>query len=255
MSDPREVLVRRVPPPDHTVRYGPDPDHVADLRLPADTPAGPLVVFLHGGFWRAEYDRRHVGPLALGLADAGYPVACVEYRRLGQRGGGVPGTFDDILAAVAHVPEAVADRTGDTAGPPIVAGHSAGGHLALWAGCQAQLEIAGVLALAPVADLALAYRLGIGDGAVADLLGGGPDDEPARYAYAQPRRPDCPATIVHGVADDIVPIEVARGYAARTGVPMVELSGVEHYAVIDPASAAWPAVLGALRVLAASTSP
>src|SRR5688572_24932971 len=100
--DPREVLTRPAPAPDLTLRYGDHPDHVIDLRLPTDGAAGPgrpLVVFLHGGFWRAAFDRSHAGPLAADLAGRGYPVAVVEYRRVGQEGGGWPGTLDDVERA------------------------------------------------------------------------------------------------------------------------------------------------------------
>jgi acetyl esterase/lipase len=253
MSD--EVLTRPAPRPDCTVRYGPHPDHVADVRVPpaGREPTGPLVVFIHGGFWRAAYDRSHTGPLAADLAARGYPVATVEYRRVGQPGGGWPGTLDDIVVAVERVPGLVGDRTGVDATRPVLAGHSAGGHLALWyAGDTATragpVALRGVLALAPVADLALAYRLGLGAGAVAELLGGGPADFPDRYASAQPGRPAVPVAIVHGTEDDVVPTAVSRAYV-HEGVKRIELPGVEHYAVIDPHSTAWSEVLGVLGAI------
>ncbi|MFD0973293.1 alpha/beta hydrolase family protein [Plantactinospora endophytica] len=263
-ADPRAVLERPAPPPDALLRYGDDPEHVADLRLPADRPTGParpLVIVVHGGFWRAEYDRRHTGPLAAELADRGYPVVQLEYRRTGQPGGGWPGTLDDVATGVTALP-ALAEQAlpaGRTApGPPILLGHSAGGHLALWAALRAPERVRGVLALAPVLDLAEAYRLDLDGGAVAALLGGGPEDVPERYATADPARSAAPATrisIVHGTLDRQVPVQPSRRYAAearRTGADLrfVELPECEHFGVIDPLSRAWPTVSAELHWLA-----
>ncbi|MGC9667147.1 alpha/beta hydrolase family protein [Planosporangium sp. 12N6] len=262
-ANPRDVLTRPAPEPDFTVRYGAHPDHVADVRLPPGDADGPLVVFVHGGFWRAEFDRRHTAPLAADLAERGYPVATVEFRRTGQEGGGWPGTFTDVADAVTRVPRLVGAALADRgrAVPdltrPILAGHSAGGHLALWAAGTTGLPVRGVLALAPVADLALAHRLDLDGGAVATLLGGGPDEVPDRYAAADPMRLlplTVPAVVVHGTADDRVPVEVGRSYvaaarAAGDDVTLVELPETEHFAVIDPRSAAWSSVLDALAAL------
>src|SRR6185312_13554455 len=171
-----DVLTRPAPPPDVVLRYGDHPDHVIDLRLPA-VATGPLVIFIHGGFWQAAYDRAHTGPLAAALAARGHPVACPEYRRVGQPGGGYPGTLDDVEAALAALPALVRPHA-DPAGA-ILAGHSAGGHLALLNAHTPGL--AGVVALAPVADLGAAYDAGTGSDAVAALLGGGPREVPARF--------------------------------------------------------------------------
>lgn len=248
--DPAEVLTRRAPPPDIVLRYGDHPDHVIDLRLPT-APAGPLVVFVHGGFWRTAYDRTHACPLAADLAARGFPVACPEYRRVGQPGGGWPGTLDDVEAALAALPDLVRPHA-DPAGA-ILAGHSAGGHLALLNAYTPGL--AGVVALAPVADLAEGYRTGVGSGAVAALLGGGPHDVPERFDRADPARRGplpVPTVIVHGDADDQVPIANSAGYAASVGGGMCSMrvvSGAGHFAVIDPLSQSWPHVLTALADL------
>ena len=243
--------------PDLTMRYGPDPDHLIDVRLPADPTDRPLVIFIHGGFWRVAYDRAHVGPLAADLAGRGWPTATVEYRRVGQAGGGWPGTLDDIAAAVEALPALVAEAGVPVdASAPILAGHSAGGHLALWA--ASRNPCGGVLALAPVCDLRTAYTRGLGNDAVAALLGGGPDDVPDRFLAADPlaRLPlGVAMMLVHGVEDDVVPIDLSRGFveAARgagDSAELVALPGVEHFGVIDPESAAWPSVLRALAELA-----
>jgi acetyl esterase/lipase len=223
----------------------------------------PLVILVHGGFWRAAFDRRHVRPLCNSLASHGYTVAAIEYRRVGQAGGGWPGTFDDVALAFDTVPSLVAEA-GVPVGQVILAGHSAGGHLVLWGAVRHRLaadapwrlaeppDIAGVCALAAVSDLADAYRQGLGDSAARDLMGGGPDTFPERYAVADPAglaTPDVPVTLVHGVLDQRVPVEQSRRYVER-GVRYVEIPGAEHFAVIDPLSAAWPWVRDAFAGLA-----
>lgn len=259
-ADPRAVLSRPAPAPDVTVSYGDHPDQVADLRRPAGSgPARPLVVVVHGGFWRAEYDRRHTGPLAAALAALGHPVAQVEYRRTGQPGGGWPGTLTDVLTGVNELPRLAAEALpGQVApGPPVLVGHSAGGHLALYAAATAPATVGGVLALAPVSDLAEAYRLDLDSGAVAALLGGGPTDFPDRYAATDPR-PLVPiqtrTVVVHGALDEQVPVVMSRefvaaGRAAGGEIRLVELPECEHFGLIDPESAAWPEVTAAFRSL------
>src|SRR5690349_18700293 len=193
------------PPPDLVIAYGPGPEHVADVRLPPARPggaetAGPLVLFLHGGFWRVAYDRTHTGPLATALASAGFVVCVPEFRRTGQRGGGWPGTFDDVATAVDTLPALVREAAGAhliSDGPVVLAGHSAGGHLALWAASRHRLPpdaswhapegpALGVVALAAVSDMAVCHALRLGQDAAGALLGGGPDRYPDRYRLADP---------------------------------------------------------------------
>jgi acetyl esterase/lipase len=281
--DPAEILTRTAPPPDRTITYGPGPDNVADLRLPSgERPRGalseiskPLVVVLHGGFWRAAYDRTHTGPMAAALAAEGYLVCVPEFRRVGQAEGGWPGTFADVAAAVDRLPGLVAAVAPGACDPGrlLLAGHSAGGHLALWAAgrhllprdapwhavADSRPRMAGVVALAPVSDLAACHRLGLDGGAADDLLGGGPGQVPQRYAVADPARflpLGVSVRIVHGTADDRVPCEMSRSYAAWArsagdDTLLTELPGGGHFDVIDPRSAAWPTVLAAFRSLAA----
>lgn len=290
---PRDILSRPAPPPDLTLRYGPGPDHVADLRLPRGNKAAPLVLFLHGGFWRAEFDRAHTGSLATALAEAGYAVCTPEFRRVGQPGGGWPGTFDDVAAAVGTLPSLCAAAVGSgrlAAGRVVLAGHSAGGHLALWSAARQRLpdgspwhpsmrpapsgatpagaaapgaaprgrSTLGVVALAPVSDLAACYFQGLGDGAAAALIGGAPDGYADRYAQADPAALlplGCPARIVHGTLDDRVPCAMSRDYTVRATaagdeVVLDELPGCGHFELIDPQSAAWLPVLAAFRQVA-----
>jgi acetyl esterase/lipase len=280
-----DVLSRPAPPPDLVLSYGPGPEHVADVRLPpvpfgvpsADAPPGdarpaPLVVFLHGGFWRVAFDRTHTGPLATALAAAGFAVCVPEFRRSGQRGGGWPGTFDDVAAAVDALPALVrntvgADRVSDE--PALLAGHSAGGHLALWVAGRHRLapdagwrapgpRFRGVVALAAVSDLASCYALGLGQDAATALLGGGPRQYPERYRAADPTLLlplDRPVRLVHGSADDRVPAGMSRDYlgrarAAGDDVALDELPGAGHFEVIDPLSSWWPRVQAAFAELA-----
>lgn len=270
-TDPREVLSRPSPPADLTLRYGPGPEHVADLRLPQRAPAtpAPLVLFLHGGFWRAAFDRQHTGPLAAALAQAGYAVCVPEFRRTGD-GGGWPGTFDDIAAAVNLLPTLAAEAAGPgriAPGPVILAGHSAGGHLALWAEARHRLprnsswyaspgRYRGVVALAPVSNLAACYTEDLDNGAAQALIGGGPADYPERYAQTDPSQlgpPDAPVHLLHGTNDDRVPCQMSHAYtaqAAEQGVPVMfsELD-CGHFELIDPLTRIWPIVLAAFRAL------
>jgi acetyl esterase/lipase len=266
MPDLGEMLARSAPGPTTTIRYGELPEHVADLWLP--DPAGrpsALVVVIHGGFWRADFDRTHTRPMCNALVGQGFSVAAIEYRRTGMPGGGWPGTGDDVRAALTRVPDLVAAQAVSPIGPTIVIGHSAGGHLALWAGSQVPVpRLTGIVSLAGVCDLVRADELRLGtrgdDGAVAAFLGGRHDEVPDAYAAADPHQLPPPAVrtvLVHGTLDTVVPIELSRRYAARAqalggSAEVVELPGVEHFGPIDPLSPAWGAVLDALHGLTRS---
>ncbi|MDQ4007426.1 MAG: alpha/beta hydrolase [Actinomycetota bacterium] len=251
--DPRDVLTRPGSRPDAVLRYGDHAEHLLDVHLPADAPA-PTVFLVHGGFWRQHFDRTHTRPLAEALAAEGWGVVTPEYRRTGGDGGR-PQTFDDVAAAFAHLPllEEVAPGRLHLDEVTLL-GHSAGGHLAMWLALRPDRprspRVRKVVALAPVSDLHEAHARDLGDGAVAALMGGGPDDLPQAYASADPARMlpgsdrRAPVTVLHGDRDDRVPVEMSR---ALRGVEYVELAGVDHFAPVDPLSAAWPAVLAALR--------
>jgi len=267
-------------PPDLVLRYGDDSDHVADVHVPpaaitaSDRTGGRalLTIFIHGGFWRAQYGREHTAPLAAALAASGFVVCAPEYRRIGQLGGGWPGTFDDVAAAVDRLPGLVAEATGGLvaadAGGVILAGHSAGGHLALWAASRHMLPSGspwykdrpgwrGVVALAAVSDLVGAQRRALSQQAVGTLMGGGPaevaDD---RYWQADPARllpAGGPVWLLHGMADDQVPYLMSLDYArwaraagARAAAATcVLLPGAGHFEVVDPLSREWPQVVEA----------
>jgi acetyl esterase/lipase len=251
-----------------TLRYGPDPSQYAELHLPAsDTGAGPLpvVVVLHGGYWRAQYGLELGTPLAVDLTNAGVAALNVEYRRVGA-GGGFPTTLDDVAAAVDLIAGPAAEaalRAGRSLDPRrvVLLGHSAGGQLAAWAASRVRLEAPapgalpkvaprGVVTQAGVLDLVAAADQGLGGGATVDLLGGTPVTQAGRYAIASPTAlvpAPCPVVAVHGTADTTVPPDQSRRYvdaalAARGQARLRMLDGVDHFRLIDPADPAWRAV-------------
>jgi acetyl esterase/lipase len=234
-----------------THRYGAAPEHEADLLLPDGAGPHRVAVLLHGGFWRARFTRATMAALAVDLADRGWATWNVEYRRVGN-GGGVPETLDDVRAAIDALTrvEAPLER-----GRLVAIGHSAGGQLAL---CAAAIRaVTAVVSLAGVCDLADAARERIGDGAALEFTGGTPEERPEAYALADPIAllPSGTETLlVHGDDDDRVPLEQSRRYAdaaRRAGdrCQLLELAGVDHFAVVDPRSQAWAAVAERLEAM------
>jgi len=252
-------------------RYGTGPDQAGELWLPDGPPERrwPVAVLLHGGFWRAQRTLELMRPMAADLALRGMAVWNLEYRRVGGRGGGWPGTLEDVAAGV----DALAELTGPwplDLGRVVAIGHSAGGQLALWAAARPGLPAgtpgagpavvpAAVVSLAGVCDLAAAARDGLGEGAAVAFLGATPGEAPDRYALASPlaRLPvGARQLLVHGDADGRVPVGQSRAYAAAAAaagdpVDLLELPGVDHMAVIDPASPAWTATAARLGPLLA----
>ena len=241
-----------------TLTYGDDENQRADLHLPAGSSRDlPIVVVLHGGFWRASYGYSLGTPLAADLADRGWAAWNLEYRRVGG-GGGWPATFTDVAAgidALATVAQPAAGGRLDLS-TVVAIGHSAGGHLALWAAGRGDLPVGapsaaprvalcGAVSQAGVADLVRAAEDRLGGGAAIALLGGTPAEHPDRYALADPASHaplDVPVALVHGEADGIVPISQSERYAARGGdVRFTRLPGVGHFELIDPTTPAWEA--------------
>jgi acetyl esterase/lipase len=227
-----------------TYRYGSGPEHQADLLTAGGSGPQRVAVLVHGGFWRAPFTRAWMAALAVDLADRGWATWNVEYRRVGS-GGGVPETLEDVSAAIDALlgVEAPLDRT-----RLLVIGHSAGGQLAL---CMAGMPaVAAVVSLAGVCDLGSAARERIGDGAALEFLGGTPEERPDAYAIADPLRrlpSGVEVLLVHGDADDRVPVEQSRTYAraaldAGDRCELLELAGADHFAVIDPRTQAWATV-------------
>lgn len=240
-GEDRSVLEREPPTPDEQWVYGDRPDQVADLFRPVRV-EHRAVVLVHGGFWRPAYDRTHLRPLAAALADAGHPVVLAEYAR-------EPGDPDRSLADLRLLLDVVPTRLGRET--VTLAGHSAGGHLALVLAANAPDAVHGVLALAPVADLVDADQWALDGGAVRDFLGGPAwlrsDLDPVRLP-----RPSVPVRLLHGMTDRLVPIRLSETYSARQKVPLAALAGTGHFELIDPLSPAWPTVLAELRSLEAA---
>jgi acetyl esterase/lipase len=215
------------------VPYGEHPSQVAELFEPAGEPRGAAVL-IHGGFWRAAYDRHLMDELCRDLAARGWAAWNLEYRRLGD-GGGWPETFDDVEAAIGAI--------GASNTLLLAIGHSAGGHLALWA--AARRLVTHAVAQAGVVDLAEAARLGLSGGVVDQLVA------PELYDRASPAAMlplGVPHLLVHGEEDDTVPVAMSRAYraaavAAGDDVSLVTLPGVRHFEHLDPASDAWRAVV------------
>jgi len=234
MKEDRTVLTRGAPPPDETLSYGTERDQIAEVRLPRKSVPRPLLLLVHGGYWRPAIDRLHLSSAAFALCGLGYTVALIEYRR-------IPGAPEHMLADVSAALEQLPGRIASHDGRVILIGHSAGGHLALWAGAlRPASALAGVLALAPLADLHLADTLCLGGGAVREFLGSkaiGPFDPRLMPA------PPVATTIIHGDADAIVPAALSESYVGtHPRTRWVKLHEVGHFALIDPDNAAWDRV-------------
>lgn len=253
---PDDILSLQPPPADARVAYGQDPNQFLDLRLPAAAGKSkkpfPLVINIHGGYWRAKYNLEHAGHLCAALTAKGLATANLEYRRVGDPGGGWPETFADVRAAYQFLKQNAHSRNLDPQ-RIVVMGHSAGGQLAL---CLAAHEpsVTRAVSLAGVVDLQRAYQLHLSNDAVVEFLRGKPDEVPDHYAEADPMRLSITHArqwLIHGAADDVVPADFSRDYVAakqkRPGeekeeVHLLEIPDAGHLDLIDPRSAAWKKV-------------
>ena len=234
------------------VAYGTDENQFVDLRLPRQHGTYPLAIVIHGGFWRAKYDLEYAGHLCAALSANRIATANLEYRRVGNPGGGWPGTFADVRAAYQFLMQN-ARRYSIDADRVAVIGHSAGGQLAL---CLAAFEsaIKSVISVAGVVDLQQAYDLHLSNDAVVEFLGGTPVEAKDHYREADPMRLSIKARqcLVHGLADETVPLEFSRDYVRlkrkekKEGVQFIEIANAGHFEVVDPRSAAWGNVEHAL---------
>ncbi len=220
-------------PANERIRYGNEPSQFFDIFLPSAETRGAAMM-IHGGFWRVRYDLQHASHLCAALAREGIAVANLEYRRVGEPGGGWPGTYEDVLTAFDTVQAKLGNRI-------VVLGHSAGGHLALR--LAADRHPTGIVALAPVADLTEACKLNLSNGAVVEFLGGTPETIRSRYQAADPRfhASSVQRCLIHGEHDDTVPISMSYSYLKARGsdkpdIVLVKIKDANHFDLIDPES-------------------
>lgn len=250
----------------HRYEYGGDTSQWGELFLP-DLPNGGtdrgVVVVIHGGYWRSKYGAELGEPLAEDLAAHGMAAWNLEYRRAGN-GGGWPHTFTDVLAGIDKLQELAAPHALDL-DRVVALGHSAGGHLAVWAAGRDRLprlglvgehsevgarddgvRLTGVVSQSGLLDLAEAEKMHLSDGAVANFLGGPPSEFPGRYRYADPMAAlplDIPVYAVHATEDESVPLAMSTSYVEASGpgpVParLVTVPG-DHFGLIDPHAPAY----------------
>jgi acetyl esterase/lipase len=218
------------------------------------------VVLLHGGWWGPKYGADNLDSVAADLAGRGWAAWNIEYRRLGL-GGGYPSTLEDVAAAIDYL----ATLEDISTGRVVAIGHSAGGHLAVWAAGRSKLatgepgagpavELAGAISLAGILDLGAAAHEKIGNGAAIDFMGGSPGEWPERYAVASPlSQVPIPAVVrcVHSRPDDRVPFAesvtyVAAAQATGQDAQLLEVNG-DHFSLADITSPTWPVVINAPR--------
>jgi acetyl esterase/lipase len=244
-----DILTLPPPTADARLPYGSDPNQFLDLRLPKNKGPFPLVINIHGGFWRAKYNLDHAGHLCAALTAKGLATANLEYRRVGNDGGAWPGTFADIRSAYNFLVQNAAKHKLDP--QKIVAmGHSAGAQLAL---CLAAHEpgITRVVSLAGVLDLQRAYQLHLSNDAVVEFMHGTPAEVPDHYREADPMQLSILQAhqwLIHGSADGVVPPAFSRDYVTakqkragkeREDVYLLDMPGADHFDLIDPRTKAW----------------
>ncbi|MDI1325822.1 MAG: alpha/beta hydrolase [Brevundimonas sp.] len=254
---------------DRRIAYGADPLQFGELWVPKSGRRHPVIVLIHGGCWRADLPGTELmDHMAADLRDRGYAVWNLEYRRIGHSGGGYPGTFQDVAAGLDYL-RVLAPKYGLDLRRVAVSGHSAGGHLAIWAAARDRLPesspsrvadplpVRGVVSLAAIADLRAYRETG------PDACGGPPtidslvgvQETNGREVFADTSPPSLlplgdRQVVVSGALDHIVPPRFGQAYAAAAasaGDPAtsVVLEGAGHFELIDPTSAVWPRILEA----------
>jgi acetyl esterase/lipase len=250
------------PPPGLREAYGAAPSQHVWIRRPPGNERLRTLVMIHGGFWRAAYDAAHVGHLCADLAERGWATVALEFRKIGEPGGAWPGTFTDASAALDALP-GLAAKHGLDLTRAVWMGHSAGGHLALWAVTRSSTPDAlkrpgwrprRVVGLAPVSDLVECDRLKLSRHVTLELLGGSAREQAARYADGSPADHlplGVPTVVIHGTKDNVVPLAMNRSFVerarkARDDIRLVMPEDADHFDVIDPKSKVWAQVVDAL---------
>ena len=272
LMTPQELQALPTQAADERGAYGEDSSQYGELRVPTDPGPHPVVVLIHGGCFKAAYATlRDLAPMGDALKADGIATWNIEYRRLGQPGGGWPGTYLDVSKGIDHL-RALAGRHDLDLGRVVLLGHSAGGHLAMWAAARARvptgsplytpdpLPVQGVIDLAGPLDLTAnipGYEHLCRDTVITALLGGSPAMMPERYAQASPIKLlplGVPQALVIGDHEDFVPrpfVEAYAAAAARAGdsVRIITIRRAGHFELASPRSTAWPPVEAAIRSL------
>jgi len=254
MQNGEHILSDNPPPADARLRYGRDENQFGDLRVPKGKGVFAAAMFVHGGFWRARYDLKHAGFICSALTRAGLISWNLEYRRVGNPGGGWPGSFEDVTAGYQFLKQLAGKQPIDVR-RIIVLGHSAGGQLALTLAAHHNSMRAAV-SLAGVVNLRRAWDLHLGKDAVAEFLGGTPEQVAEHYHEASPFELEigCRQLLVHGSHDDTVPIEMSRDYSRHKqqrgeNVRLLEIPEAGHFEIVDPESNVWGDVQKAILSL------
>ena len=230
------ILERTAREPDRVLRYSEAPTGVIDMYAGG---SATIVLLVHGGFWRSRYDRKHLRPLAAALSEHGMLVALPEYRRVGNPGGGWPGTAEDIVYLTRHIRQLAQVPDARL----VIAGHSAGGHLAMLAAAAPETHVDKVVALAGVLDVGAAVRDRLSDGAASEFVGESPIADADPMALPLPRTE---IALVHGRHDTEVPVDYSRRFAERHPSIRLETPECGHYELIDPEASEFPLLLAAI---------
>jgi len=250
--------------------YGSEPEQFGDLYMPSSQEPVPVVVLIHGGWWRSVFDLGLERAIAADILQRGIgAVWNIEYRRVGN-GGGWSTTFEDVAAAI----DALESFGGLDLDRVVAVGHSAGGHLAAWSlgrhtlpaglpGSEPVVELRTAVAQSAVLDLVGCANDGLGDGACLDLMGAMPASDPDRFASSSPLEMlpiGRSLVVVHGDADDIVPLDQSLRYAdaAREQgdhTDLIVLGGAGHFVHIDPRTTGWTIVADRLEDLMNTLAP
>lgn len=261
----KDVLEFPVPPADHRIPYGPELLQFGDIRMPEGEGPFPVAIVVHGGCWLAEYNLDHIASFCANLTESGVATWSLEYRRVGDEGGGWPGTFEDVAKGADYL-RALAKEYALDLDRVVAVGHSAGGHLVHWLAARDRLpdnspgyarnplQLSGVVSLAGISDLEAAFEKKVCGESVRRLLGGSPTDVPSRYRQASPIRLlplGVPHRLVHCGRDPIVPIEMSKDYVAagrKKGdqVEFIVCPEGGHFEPIAPQTPVWRLVRDAI---------
>jgi acetyl esterase/lipase len=269
---PQELSSFPVNAPDKRVSYGDDSSEYGDLRLPAGSGPHPVAILIHGGCFKAAYaTNRDLAAMADALKGDGIATWNIEYRRVGQPGGGWPGTYIDVGRAVDYLQVLAREYPLDLR-RVVVVGHSAGGHLAMWTAARGHfaqtnalyvanpLPVRGVVDLAGPLDMSAnisGYEGLCRDSVITTLLGGTPTTVPQRYKDVSPIKLvpfGIPQVVILGEHEDFVPRPIADAYvqaATRAGdaVRLIVIPEVGHFEIASPRASPWPQVKSAITSL------